>query len=202
MANAVQNKTQYVAARYLNAVNDSAAGGGPANIAGVSRCPGQLGSIIYIDPGSPLYYDSAVNYLYPGAYQYVHLVSTSTAAAAVGGVAYWVDPTNTKLPYDVTADATDGNQAGLFINVLTKGNYGFIQVDGLASVKYAASITKATPAIKDWVICSAGAGTGDVLADATGITSVTIKRSLGTAEQVPVGGALGLITLQLQKRNQ
>lgn len=202
MANAVQNKTQYIASRYLNAVDDSAAGGGPANIAGASRAPGQLGSVVYIGPNDPLIYDSSVGTLYPGTYQYVHLVSTSTAAAAVGGIAYWVDPTSSTVPYDVTADATDGNQAGVFINVLTKGNYGFIQVDGLANVLFASSTTKATPAIKDLVVCSSGAGTADVLADATSLTSPLLKRVLGTAEAAPTGGSVSAVMLQFGKRNQ
>lgn len=202
MPNAVQSKTQYVAARYLNAVNDSAAGGGPANIAGVSRSPGQLGAFLYIAPGDPLVFDSSVGTIYPGTYQYVHLISGSTAAAAVGGIAYWVDPTSTTVPYDVTADATDGNQAGIFINVITKGNYGYIVVDGLADVLFAASTTKATPAVKDLVVCSSGAGTADVLADATSLTSPLLVRVLGTAEEAPVAGAISAVALQFTKRNQ
>jgi len=203
MANAVQNKTQYVANRYLNGgTGDSAAGGGPANIAGASRAPGQLGSILYIGPGDPLFYDSSVGTLYPGAYQYVQMYSSSTAAAVVGGIAYWLDPTSSTVPYIVTADATDGNQAGVFINPIAKGSYWFIQVDGLANVKFAASTTKATPAIKDLVVCSTGAGTADVLADATGLTSPLLKRVLGTAEEAPVGGSISAVMLQLTKRNQ
>lgn len=202
MANAVQNKTQYIAARYLNAVNDSAAGGGPANAAGSSRAPGQLGSKLYIGPNDPLVFDSSVGTIYPGTYQYVQLYSSSTASAVVGGVAYWYSPTSTTSPYIVTADATDGNQAGIFINAITKGYYGYIVVDGLADVLFAASTTKATPAVKDWVVCSSGAGTADVLADATAITSPTLKRSLGTAEEVPVGGAVSCVALQLTKDNQ
>ena len=197
MANAVENKTLYVPPAKLNDVNDPNAGG-IANIAGVSRAPGQIGAIVYLNPIS----DTTVGTLYPGAYQYVHLVSTSTAAAAVGGIAYWVDPTSTTKPYDVTADATDGNQAGIFLNVITKGNYGFIQVKGLANVLYAASITKATPAKKDLVVCSTGAGTADVLADATSLTSPLLKRVLGVAEQTPVAGSARLVLLSLSDRNQ
>ena len=201
MPSAVENKTIYMTARTLNTVNDTVAGGGTASITGIGRCPGALGSIVYLDPGHPVVYTAGTGTLYPGAYQYVHLVSTSTAAAAVGGIAYWVNPLSSSVPYDVSADAVDGNQAGVFINVLTKGNYGFIQVGGLATVLYG-TITKATPAIKDWVICTSGTGTADILADATSLTSVTIKRSLGTAESVPASTTKGQVFLQLQKRNE
>jgi hypothetical protein len=202
MPSALENKTQYVTTGKLNTVNDAAQGGGVANIVGASRCPGALGSVVYLDVNNPTFYDSTIGTLYPGGYQRVHLVSTSTQAAARGRVAYWVDTTSTTVPFDVTGDATDGNQAGVFINVITKGNYGYIQVEGLASVLFTAAITKTTPAKKDLVFCTAGDGTGDVLADATNITSPILRRKLGVAEAIPVSGAIGLVKLYGLGQNQ
>jgi len=202
MPSGLENKTQYVVTAKLNTVNDATAGGGTATITGASRCPGALGSRIVLDVDNPTFYDSTIGTLYPGSYQRVHLVSTSTQAAARGRIAYWVDPTSSTVPFDVTGDATDGNQAGIFINAIDKGNYGYIQVEGLASVLFAASPTKATPAKKDLVVCTAGAGTGDVLADATSITSPLLKTVLGIAEAAPVGGAISLVILKPQAVNQ
>lgn len=202
MPSALENKTQYVVTAKLNTVNDSTAGGGTSSYVGDGRCPGALGSVVYLDVNNPTFYDSTVGTLYPGGYQRVHLIAGSTQAAARGRIAYWVDTTSTTVPFDVTGDATDGNQAGIFINVITKGNYGYIQVEGIASVLFDTTITKATPAIKDLVICAAGDGVGDVLADATSITSVELKRKLGIAEEAPADDTISLVKLYELGRNQ
>lgn len=202
MPSGLENKTQYVVTAKLNTVNDPTAGGGTSSYVGDGRCPGALGSVVYLNVNSPTFYDSTVGTLYPGGYKRVHLVSTSTQAAARGRIAYWVNPASTTVPFDVTGDATDGNQAGVFINVITKGNYGYIQVEGLASVLFTSSVTKSTPAKKDLVVCTAGDGTGNVLADATNITSPIAARILGIAEAAPVAGAISLVILKPQTVNQ
>lgn len=203
MPSGLENKTQYVVTAKLNTVDDATAGGGVASYAGGSgRCPGALGSIVYLDTDNPTFYDSTVGTLYPGGYQRVHLVSTTVQAAARGRVAYWVDPTSSTVPFDVTADATDGNQAGVFLNAITAGNYGYIQVEGLASVLFVNGITKATPAKKDLVYCTAGAGTGDVLADATQVTSPILRRKLGIAEAAPTADTISLVKLFDLGQNQ
>lgn len=202
MPSGLDNKTQYIVTAKLNTVNDTTAGGGVASQTGASRCPGALGSVVYLDVNNPTFYDSSIGTLYPGGYKRVHLVSTSTQAAARGRIAYWVDPSSSTVPFDVTGDATDGNQAGIFINVISKGNYGYIQVEGLASVLFTSSITKATPAKKDLVVCAAGDGTGDVLADATNITSPIARRILGIAEAAPANSTISKVILKPQAVNQ
>ena len=108
---------------------------------------------------------------------------------------FWSDIPNFVATPDVTA-STQGLVAGIGLQANTKGNYGFIQVAGLASVLFKATITKATPAIGDLVIVDqTPSDTGDILADATGLNSVTGKSIIGVAYDLPVGGAISRVLL-------
>lgn len=175
----------------LNTVNDAVAGGSVSSGTGANPYAGQLGAIAYFGP-STVRFDSSIGTLYEGWYQYVQFLGTATAAAARGLFAFWNDLTN----FIVTNDATNGQHAGVTLNAVTKGNYGWIQISGLASVLFRATITKATPAVKDLVLTTAGANTADILADATNLTSVEVKRIVGVAASAaPVGGAISLVEL-------
>lgn len=175
----------------LNTVNDAVAGGSVASGTGANPYAGQLGAIAYFGP-STIRYDSSIGTLYEGWYQYVQFLSTSSASNARGQFVFWNDLTN----FIVTPDATDGQHAGVTLNVITKGNYGWIQISGLASVLFRSSITKATPAVKDLVVTTSGANTADILADATNLTSPLYKRVVGVAASTaPVGGAISLVEL-------
>ena len=123
----------------------------------------------------------------------------SRAAAAAGQVASWYDLDD----YVVTADALTGTSliAGIFLNAITKGQYGWIQTAGLATVKFRASITKATPAIGDLVLVQATNYVGEVLADATNLTSVEARMILGVAVAAPTGGGSSLVALWAQYEN-
>jgi len=129
--------------------------------------------------------------LFGGCFQYVQFYKTQTATPTVGNIAFW----QTDTSYVVTSDEPTGvsDIAGIIVSATTKGNYGFIQIDGKVTVNFRATVTKATPAIGDLVLAAAaGAGVdnakADVLADATSITSVQFRHVLGIAVVAPVGG--------------
>jgi hypothetical protein len=174
----------------LNTVNDAVAGASVASGTGASPYLGQLGKVVWFGP-QDIRYDSATGTLYEGFYEYVQFRSGSSASNALGQVVFWYDQTN----FIVTPDATDGLHAGVTLNAVSKGNYGWIQVGGRASVLFRASITKATPAIADVVVVQTGQNVADVLADATTFTSPNLKLLLGIAQAAPTGGAVSVVDL-------
>lgn len=180
----------------LNTVNDAAAGAPLASPSGriVQAYAGQLGKKVCLE-GKEVKYDSTTGALYGGVYQYVQFKSDSSGSNARGQVVFWSDMDD----YVVTPDAAAGNLglwAGITLNAVTKGNYGWIQVAGRATVKFKSSITKATPAAGDLVIIDqAPTNTADILADATGLTSLHAKSILGTVETAPSGGGVAVVQL-------
>lgn len=176
----------------LNDVNDSAAGGVLTSGTGTAQTPGQLGKTCEFADANEIFYDSAVGTLYPGKYQYVQTRSGSSAAPARGLVAFWYgDPTN----YVVTPDAQDGEIAGIYINALSKGYFGWVQVEGIASVRFDASQSQGTPAVKDLVVQKSTANTADAIADGTTVTAGIAKRVLGIAYDAPVAGVISRVEL-------
>lgn len=157
-----------ITARYLNDVNDAIPG---ASVAGYTGQPpqyaGQVGAVMELNSGeASKLSDTAVATLYEGLYQYVQLATPLTQATGVGVPVYWSNP-DTHL---VTTDhlASNGSFAGVLINAVTAGNYGFIQTAGKASCKTIGSITKGTPAAGDCLAIKAATDGGfDVPADNT-----------------------------------
>lgn len=142
--------------------------------------------------------NTAIATLHGGVYQYVKFLSTAVGANIRGGIVFWSDIDNFVVTPDVTL-ATQGLIAGVSLAVDVAGDYSFIQVAGLAEVLFKSSITKTTPAAGDLVIVDQGGGTptarGDVLADATSITSPILKSVIGVAVAVPVGAAVSTVLL-------
>ena len=137
--------------RFLNDANDASPGQSVAN--SVQAVPGQLGAITVLNATDALNLSDTVNQttLYEGTYQYVKFLSTQSGTTIAQGPVYWSDPDN----FVVTADVpTNGaGFAGIALNVVTKGNYGWIQVSGKALLNVG-TVTKATPAIGDPVSTS------------------------------------------------
>lgn len=187
----------------LNDVND-AVPGGQASVSGANVYAAQLGQRIYLD-GNPggVKYDSSVGTLYGGCFQYVQAYLSSTASAAVGKLCAWAwDQASTAFEaYIVTPDTNNvirvGRIAGVFLNAVTKGNYGWIQTKGKATVLYTVSpFTKATPADGDLVVVNTTTGNADVLLDATALTSPLLKSAIGVAIGAPTANTTGLILLK------
>jgi hypothetical protein len=104
----------------LNTMNDDYPGGG-------SQAPGfapaQLGQRVILGVNE-VKSSHAIGDLYEGTYQYVQTYSSDTVSPARGLLAFWRD----RATYLVTtSDATGSELAGVFINPITKGKYGFIQ---------------------------------------------------------------------------
>jgi hypothetical protein len=173
---------------YLNTVDDAKPGQPVSSGTGESNYDAQVGKIISFNHANVPW---KTTQLYGGKYQYVKLYLSSSASAVAGQVAFWYDIDD----YVVTADYSAAIPAGVFLNAITKGQYGWIQTAGLATVKFRASITKTTPAIGDTVIVQTGAAVGEVLADATGLTSVESARILGTAVEAPTNSGSKLVAL-------
>jgi hypothetical protein len=183
----------------LNTVNDAL----PAQIVssgtGLARYSGQLGQRVALGPDE-VKFSSAIGTLYGGVYQYVRIAAASTALLR-GRLLFWDTSVSENL-YQVTAVEPTGVSliAGVALNVITPGNYGWIQVAGRATCLFRAALTKAA-AVGDLVLAAAqGAGadnaTCDVLADATGLTSVQMRHLVGVAEEAPTNGGLKIVRLR------
>lgn len=184
----------------LDSINDAFIGSGSSTGTGAQPYPGQLGAFMELTEVQALAMSTTPSTLtlHGGIYQYVQFLSTSTSAAAVGQVAFW----STRASYIVSADTGPtllGFVAGYFINILTKGNYGWIQIAGTANIKFKSSLTAATPAIGDLVIVDQSATTSGAAADdptqATGLTSTTMKSIIGVSQIAPVASAISLVQL-------
>ena len=125
--------------------------------------------------------------LYGGMYQMVQVSASATAAnVAVGKVAYILDGSQGSYIVTDEAHATSTAMiAGIFLNTITPGNFGFIFVGGgKVNVLPKASLTNGTPAIGDNIV--AGGGTGFV-DDAAAKTVAPTALFLGTAITLPAG---------------
>jgi hypothetical protein len=144
-------------AKFLNDVNDSGQGGNqvsvPAGVVQVSSSQNFVGDRMLVDDISALALsDTTVGTLYGGIYEYVQTLAGSTAAPARGTAAFIraadLPPAFSPPLFQVTADAQPTTAlptlfAGVFINAITKGNYGWIQTQGVASLLFDSTITTA-----------------------------------------------------------
>jgi len=144
--------------------------------------PGALGSRITIKqpgpPGSP----GAEDYRFK-TYQLVQTDSTMAVNPFKGAVAWWSD----KTKYLVTTDPTKlgrGRVAGVFQNAITPGNFGCIQTQGPALVKFVDAPTTNPTVAGLYVIPSATAGKADCLAAATAPTYPELGLSAGAYDAV------------------
>lgn len=140
--------------------------------------PGMLGSRLTIKqpgpPGSP----AASAYRFK-TYQLVQTDSSMSTAPYAGAVAWWAD----KTKYLVTTSPTAlgrGRIAGIFRNAITPGNFGCVQTQGPAVVKFVDAPTAAPTAAGLLVIPSATAGKADCLAAGTAATYPVLGESAGT----------------------
>lgn len=155
---------------FFDTVNDEFCGGG--STANTALAPGQLGARVTIGLNAPVNISLAVN-RYEGTFQYVRTLSTDTVLPALGLLAFWSDRTN----YIVTTLDTYSDQvAGVFLNSITKGNYGFIKTleGGRTLVNFGAN----TPAAEEWVYAATD---GTATANRNTAGTDTKLRAIGTA---------------------
>ena len=148
--------------------------------------------------------DTTTGVLYGGVYQYVRFLSTSTATAARGCLVRWAAPTVTATAYTVTPDGSatgDNSCAGVALNATTKGNYDFIQVAGIAQVKFQGTITAGTPAIGDaaFVGTNANPQLADDLEGST-VTTILLRKYIGVAlAAAPAASTVSPVWLALKQ---
>jgi hypothetical protein len=181
-------------AKFLNNVNDTVSGGAVVSLpAGVGAPPvsgTQPGDRIILDDASALALsDASTGTLWGGIYEYVQTLSTATAAPAVGTAAFFrAADVGGATPYLVTSDAQPTAAiptyfAGVFINAITKGNFGWIQIAGVANCLFDSAVT-------------AAAAGNSVSVKVSAAVASTFDSGLGTASALlyasMVGVAVGL----------
>jgi len=173
-------------------VNDSQPGG--ASQDGLGRCPAQLGAIIELDERTAQAMSSS---LHAGKYKYVQFKSGSSNLNAAGQIVEFANATDEKA-HIVSPDPTTAGlsrAAGVTLNAVSKGNYGFIQVAGLATCLCKATVTTTTDGTIA-VYVSDTVGAVDSLADATTATDLQIKSTIGTFAEAPANGGSKLVNLR------
>lgn len=174
----------------LNDANDAAIGGGTSPV--FTR--GLLGQIIELSArDAAKHSNTAIGTLYEGAYQYVKFKAGSTASNARGQVVVWDDEDDFVVTPDVTA-ATIGKKAGVVLCTVDKGNYGWIQISGRATVKCKATVTTTT-AGNVAVVDQTPGNTVDAIADATAVTHLLAKSAIGVFVEAPSNGGLKQVQL-------
>jgi hypothetical protein len=157
---------------------------------------GQVGAKLSLDTlEAAEMQDPAGGPLFAGVYQYVQFLSTMVATPARGQVAFWSNRAAYVVTGDVTA-ATQGLIAGVMLAAITKGNYGWIQIAGRATVKYKSALTAASPAAGDLLIVdNAPSFAADDPTQSTALTPLQTKSILGTAGVLPVAGSVLAVDL-------
>jgi len=190
MAN--ENQTIRVSTGNITTVNDSQPGGPSQD--GLGRAPGQVGQIFELSEVEAQKMDSD---LHAGKYQYVLFQSGSTNANGQGQIVEYATVAKEKA-FTVNPDVTTAGlarPAGVALNIVSKGNYGFIQVAGLATCKCKASVTTTTDGTIAVYIADT-LGVVDSLADGTTTTNLQVKSIIGTFAEAPANGALKLVNMR------
>jgi hypothetical protein len=113
-------------------------------------------------------------------YQLVKTDSSMSVAPFPGAVAFWSDKTGYVTTTTVTTLGR-GRIAGVYQNAITPGNYGCIQTEGPATVKFIDTVTQANlTTAGNFVIPSATAGKADVIAAGSSSTYPSLGLTAGT----------------------
>jgi len=143
------------------------------------------------------------NTLYGGVYQYVQFSSAQTSTTSIGCIVMWVNTTllsGSPSNYTVTADGTPTRAnfvAGIAVNATAAGNYDFVQIAGIATVKFPSALQAATPAIGDAIFVSSNIQSPQLADDREGATVSTtlLKQFIGVAIQAPVASTSKAVLL-------
>ena len=178
----------------LNTVNDTYIGGGTAS----DRYPGMLGQRVELSEVEAQKMDSA---LHAGVYQYVKFKAGTTASNAKGQGVVWSDFDAFEVTPDVTA-ALSGLFAGVTLNAVSKGSYGFIQVEGVATLLCDGTVGGTTAG--DLAVLKSDEAVFQAIADATAAstdTALEVKRIVGTFIEAPANDGLKLAAIKGGIRN-
>lgn len=162
---------------------------------------GQLGKNFFLDTDTLLGYTNSsgtIGTLYGGYYKYVQFKTTWSATLAAGQPMFYANYTD-MLNNVVTPDpAAAAIFAGFNLSPsVTKGNYWWIQVSGIATVLCKASSVTDGTAGDLAVQTGQTTATIDSFADATAVaTAGAVKLVRGVFIEVAVAGALKRIAMQ------
>lgn len=150
-------QAEQLSAKWLNTTNDASQGGAivslPTGITGPAVSATTPGDRICLDDATALALSdtAGTGTLWGGIYEYVQTLSTATAAPAIGTAAFFRATdigATTGLNYLVSSDANPTTAIptyfqGVFINAITKGNFGWIQLQGIANCLFDSAVTAA-----------------------------------------------------------
>lgn len=220
----MQNPIISIPSGYIDVVNDGAPGQftAPALGSGINLL-GQRGQIFemagprWSGNGPAVRWRDTENY--GGVYQYVQRHPDDATTSVVGQLAFFPDFTDNEAddestPAIVTTLEADGSTAnalkvaGVFLtDDVTPGNWTVIQIAGSVQALFRAVLSQA--ATKGCPVFAAAAGAGadngtlDVLGSGDPVlfsdAVLLLARFLGTAAETPVGGALGIVDLNLAR---
>lgn len=190
----------HLTTNFLNTINDAFAGGGDAS---PGFAPGQLLKTKRLTKAQALALSkTSVGTLYAGVYQYIQTLSTMTQAAVLGNACFW----KTASDYEngiVSADGgatVEGRFAGVFICVISKGSYGWIQTDGEASCAFKSSVSDTTDG--NAVVVTTTTFTFNSVADATAnATYGTAKGVVGVCLEAAASSTVSKVLLKGNGRN-
>ena len=187
----------------LNTTGDPTASGLQEPITGQTMNYGGLEVGDYFDLTDAEAYslsNTSIGTLYGGRYQRVLLDSAATASnVQIGKLAYLksigaLEGPSPTTSFGAFSTVTDISHAlasdtfvGVFLSSLAPGYYGFIQVQGRATVYGKSSLTNGAPAVGD--LLTAGAlGTVDDPTQSTALTYALQSLIIGKALQAPASG--------------
>lgn len=186
------NPTIRVSTGNIRTVNDAQPGG--ASLDGNGRAPGQVGQIMELSEYEAQKMDSL---LHSGKYQYVKFESGTTNANGRGQVVEYATAAKEAL-FTVNPDVTTAGlarPAGIALSIVGKGNYGFIQVSGLATALCKGTVTTTTDGTIAVYVADT-LGVVDSLADATATTNLQTKSIVGTFAEAPANAGLKLVNMR------
>jgi hypothetical protein len=186
----------WVTTGFINTVNDVQPGALVADPV-APRFQGVLGKIFAVEnaQAAQLSY-TTTGTLRGGLYQYVKVKAAVTLVR--GQIVFWDDLSLYQITNVASATLNEGQIAGVCLNVISASQYGFIQIGGLASVLFRASVTDKT--IGNLVLQLTTTNTADAIADATG-TYISggvkgLKNIIGTAAEAPTDAGVNLVNLK------
>jgi hypothetical protein len=206
-------QADFLTAAYLNDVNDQTVGGQIQSVPtavpatqGNQTLPGDR--IILDDATAYALSDTTIGTLYGGIYMYVQSTYT-TRAPVVGGIAFMqaadlgnLTPTSplttSYVAYGDTQPTTlvPSYVLGVWINVLTKSYYGWVQIAGVASVLFDSTVTATTTG--GLVIAKASAvvaSTADNLTSGYAVTALTLVSEIGVSMGTVVTSTLSKVAI-------
>ena len=140
----------------------------------------------------------SIEQLYEGIYQFVQVDSGATQANVNAGLAayYKIDASNNNVnPIRTVTDEANASSAslfaGVFLNPITAGNYGFI-FSGAGRVNVTYKGTLGTPgAIGNTTVCGGGSGTFD-----GGSATSIVAKTVGVQVVAAAGGGTSPIFMK------